>query len=906
MTTLNELHALGQSVWLDYIRRHLVRSGELAALIKDGLRGITSNPSIFEKAISGSTDYSEAIARMADRGAGEIFEQLAIEDIRGAADLLRPVYDESGRVDGLVSLEVSPLLANDTARTIDEAVRLWKRVERDNVMINVPATPAGIPAIRELLSRGINVNVTLLFSRQVFAQVAEAHVSGLEAYAAAGGDLGRLASVASFFVSRIDTAVDRQLEEKKTGADLVGKAAIANAKLAYDDWKQRLAAPRWQALAKRGARRQRVLWASTSTKDPRLPDVYYVEALIGRDTINTLPLATLHAFVEHGHVQPTLERDLDEARAVLAALPKHGVDLAKVTEQLTIEGVASFVDAYKRLLGAIDEKRHAARTAKKRVEASLPAPLSAAVQRTLDDWQQTNKVRRLWSRDASLWTGTDEAKWLDWLTVADRERGDEARLATFADDVKARGFTHVALLGMGGSSLCADVLARTLGKQGGAPELAILDSTDPAQIRAFEAAIELPTTLFIVSSKSGTTLEPNVLADYFYSRVQAVVEHDAGAHFVLITDPGSPLQAVAAQRGYWHEFFGEPGIGGRYSALSRFGMVPAAAMGIDVGAFLDRATDMAQACASCVPARDNPCVLLGAVLGEAAKAGRDKVTLVASPRLVHVGAWIEQLLAESTGKQGRGLIPIDREPLGSPDVYGSDRVFVYLRFDPDPGDESALDAIARSGQPVVRMHLQSLEHLGQWFFQWELATAVAGSLLGIDPFDQPDVEASKSETRKLTEEFERTGTFPPEPRVSDEPLAAFLRRIEPGDYFAILAYIANNELHRGQLDRIRRAVRDARHVATSVGFGPRFLHSTGQLYKGGPNTGVFLQLTCDDPHDVAVPGRRYTFGVVKAAQARGDLEVLLSRNRRVLRIHLGADVAAGLQKLVEAVEAALR
>jgi transaldolase / glucose-6-phosphate isomerase len=928
------LFELGQSVWLDYIRRHLLRSGQFANLVRDGLRGVTSNPSIFEKAIGGSTDYEQAIADMADHTAGEIYEQLVVDDIRSAADLLRPVYDTANRADGYVSLEVSPMLAHDTAGTIAEARRLWQRVGRENLLIKVPATPEGLPAIRQLIADGINVNITLLFAREVAASVADAYASGLEDLAARGGDITRIASVASFFVSRIDVAVDRILELRAGANDLLGKAAIANARLAYQDWKQRLREPRWQELAANGARPQRLLWASTSTKDPRLSDVYYVEALIGPDTVDTIPPATLDAFLDHGRARATLEDKLDEARAVLDELPRHGITLSEVTDRLLTEGVEAFKGAFTKLLAAVETKRAAAAHPRlERTRRVLPPPLDAAVEATLVDWTTNDKVRRLWARDASLWTGGDESRWLAWLSVADRERGDEANIVAFASEVQRRGFTHVALLGMGGSSLCPDVLARTFGPQRGWPELRILDSTDPAQIRTFEAALDPAHTLFIVSSKSGTTLEPNVLSDHFYARVRALVGDRAGEQFVAITDPDRPhLQQVAAERGYWKVFFGEPGIGGRYSALSRFGLVPAAAMGLDIAKLLDSTDEMVHACGACVPARDNPGVVLGAVLGTLARAGRDKITLVASPALVHLGAWIEQLLAESTGKQGHGLIPIDQEPVGPPDVYGDDRLFIHLRFDPDPGDETALAALERAGQPVVHISTASLGDLGQAFFQWEIATAVAGSILGIDAFDQPDVEASKASARTLTDEYERTGSFAHDtPLCTEGPLTLFadredraaleqasggdaslrgylrahLKRLHDGDYFATLAYVESSEPHRRVLDGIRLAVRDDRHVATCVEFGPRFLHSTGQAYKGGPNTGVFLQLTCDAARDVPVEGKRYTFGVVEAAQARGDLEILHERHRRALHIHLGSDVEAGLQALAAVVAEAL-
>jgi transaldolase/glucose-6-phosphate isomerase len=573
----------------------------------------------------------------------------------------------------------------------------------------------------------------------------------------------------------------------------------------------------------------------------------------------------------------------------------------------------------------------------------LPASLSVAVKAALLDWRDTDKVTRLWARDASLWTGHDEGRWLDWLQVIDRERQSLPGLNAFAQDGRAR-FDYAVVLGMGGSSLCPDVLSRTFGPIAGFPVLDVLDSTDPAQIRSMEARLDLGKTLFIVSSKSGTTLEPNILKDYFYDRVrQTVGEGEAPKHFIVVTDPGSDLQGVAETEKLAAIFWGLPGIGGRYSALSNFGMVPAAIMGLDVSRFLDRAADMARACAPGAPPEENPGVLLGAILGAAARAGRDKVTLVASPAIAQLGAWLEQLLAESTGKEGKGIIPVDREPLAAPGAYGDDRLFAYLRLDgaPDAGQDAAVGALEASGQPVVRIALGGPEDLGQEFFRWEIAVAVAGAIIGIDPFNQPDVESSKVAARKLTDAYEKSGALPrdkpffqgtgqqgagqeqalqlyadPKNQLALDQAAgadgtlegylrAHLRRLGPGGYFALLAYIERNEAHDRQLQAIRCAVRDARRVATCVGFGPRFLHSTGQAYKGGPPTGVFLQLTCDDARDLPVPGRRFGFGVVKAAQALGDFQVLAERERRALRVHLGADVGGGLDVLSRAIARAL-
>jgi ribose 5-phosphate isomerase B len=567
---------------------------------------------------------------------------------------------------------------------------------------------------------------------------------------------------------------------------------------------------------------------------------------------------------------------------------------------------------------------------------SLPSHLAAAVAASLEEWRISNKVQRLWARDASLWTDADEGNWLGWLDIVAQQHTHREHLHAIAEEVRAAGFSHVLLLGMGGSSLCPEVLTKTFGKQPGFPELHVLDSTDPAQVKTCERKVDLANTLFVVSSKSGTTLEPNLFMQYFFERVKQVVgAATAGSRFIAITDPGSKLQQIAEQEGFRRIFHGEPSIGGRYSALSDFGLVPAAIMGVDVLRFLNAAGEMVQQCTARVPIQDNPGVELGTILGVLAQRGRDKVTLITSPAIQDLGAWLEQLLAESTGKNGKGLIPVDQEPLGPPEVHGNDRLFVYVRLEsaPDAAQDMAVTALEQAGQPVVRIPIVDPYQLGAEFFRWEIAAAVAGAIIGVNPFDQPDVEASKVVTRTLTVEYEKAGTLPAETPIlvdnglklfTDERnattlaaavgssttltgyLKAHLNRLRPGDYFCIAAYLEMNEAHHVPLQALRQAVRDAKKVATCLGYGPRFLHSTGQAYKGGPNTGVFLQLTCDDAEDLLVPGQRYTFGVVKAAQARGDFAVLVERGRRALRLHLGKDVQTGLTVLRAAVEQALR
>jgi transaldolase/glucose-6-phosphate isomerase len=942
---VRDLQQYGQSPWLDYIQRSLIQSGELARMVRDdGIKGVTSNPAIFEKAVAGSDDYRDLLEQGAVQGlrAEALYERIAIRDIQDAAQVLQPVYTTSARRDGYVSLEVAPRLAHDTDGTIAEARRLWAAVGQPNVMIKVPATPAGIPAIRTLVADRINVNVTLIFSREAYRQVALAYIEGLTALVARGGDPSVVASVASFFVSRIDSAVDAAIESSRAKTrderaatllgNLLGKAAIANAKLAYAKYAELFSGAQWQELAAKGAQTQRVLWASTGTKNPAYRDVLYVEELIGRDTVNTIPPATLDAFRDHGQLRPSLTEDLESARRIMAALEDAGISMTAITERLLAEGVTLFADAFDKLLDAV--ARHCSSDVDAdRQTCKLPPALNTAVERSLADWDTGGKVGRMWARDASLWSGTDEAQWLGWLTLPEEQRAELGRLQAIARAARSSGLKQVLLLGMGGSSMCPEVLQMTFGRTGDGLELHVLDSTDPGQVAAFENKVDLKSTLFIVASKSGSTLEPNIFMQYFRARVGAVLGAKlAPSRFIAITDPGSKLDGFAKAQGFREVVYGVASVGGRYSALSAFGLLPAVLLGLDAGRLLDRARAMAKACAADVPATRNPGVILGTLLGVAAASGRDKLTVIAAPAIISLGAWLEQLLAESTGKNGLGILPVDREAVAEPKVYGADRVFVYLTLDgnTDKGQDAAIDTLEGAGHPVVRIALSDRYDLGREFFRWEIATAVAGAILGINPFDQPDVEAAKIETRKLTEEYERVGQLPAETPLfaadgvglftdsvnastlrgaAPQDLAGYLRahlaRAQAGDYIALLAYIEMNEQYAAALQEIRHLLRDRLRVATCLGFGPRFLHSTGQAYKGGPNSALVLQITCEDALSLPVPGQRYTFGVVKAAQARGDFQVLAARGRRALRVHLGADLTQGLATLRAAVAAAL-
>ena len=939
MNALNALFAEHeQAVWLDFVARGFIAKGELKALVeKDDLRGVTSNPAIFEKAIGHSAEYDDSLKAALDQSDArviDLYEGLAIADIQAAADVLRPVYEASDGADGYVSLEVSPYLALDTEETLKEARRLHQAVGRDNLMVKVPATPAGLPAIRQLTSEGISINITLLFSQEVYEAVAHAFIDGLTEFAAKGGDVSRVASVASFFISRIDSLVDKRLDEVGGYEDLKGKVAIANAKLAYQRYKRIFSGAKWAALEAKGAKAQRLLWASTGTKNKAYSDVLYVEELIGRNTVNTMPPATMDAFRDHGRVRATLEEKIDEAEAVMARLAQAGIDIEAVARQLVDEGVGLFVDAADALLAAVADKRAA--LLDHRLDAQsfkFDDALHAAADKAIESWRAGGAIRRLWAHDSTVWTGRDEDRWLGWLRIVEDELERVDLYESFAEEVRAEGFTDAVVLGMGGSSLGPEVIAATYGHREGYPKLRILDSTDPDEVRAVEAAVNLERTLFIVASKSGSTLEPNVFRDYFLGRMKEVVGAEkAGRHFVAVTDPGSAMEKAAGADGFRKIFLGVPQIGGRYSVLSAFGLVPAAVAGVEIREFLDKARMMVRSCGPAVPPAANPGVQLGAAMGVAAKEfGRDKITIVASPGIDTFGTWAEQLIAESTGKEGVGIIPVEGEPVGVPAVYGEDRLFVYLRLasQADARQDEAVKILESEAHPVVRIDLDKAEQLPQEFFRFEIATAVAGAILGINPFDQPDVEASKIETKKLFSAAEETGSLPAEtPIFEDETVAlyadaanaealrpgegfeaivaAHLARVKPCDYVALLAYVERNEAHHAALQEARLAVRDARQVATCLEFGPRFLHSTGQAYKGGPASGVFLQITADPSADLPIPGRKLGFKTVIAAQARGDFAVLSERKRRALRIHLkGGDVASGVKRVAAAIKAAV-
>jgi len=929
---LKELTQFDQSIWLDFIRRDMLTSGEMEQLIlEDKIKGVTSNPAIFKEAFDSGDLYESAIRAKALQGmsASEIYQSLAIEDIQFATDLFYPVYEETGGKDGFVSLEVSPHLAHNTGGTIEEARDLWQRVNRPNVLIKVPGTEEALPAIKQLISEGINVNVTLLFGLDRYRAVTDAFISGLEERVQAEKSIDNIASVASFFLSRIDVLVDPMLEKHmeqggekgKLAENMHGQVAISSAKKAYQIYKEVFNSDRFKKLKEAGADTQRVLWASTSTKNPDYSDVKYVDALIGPETVNTIPMETLEAYRDHGNPEFRVEDDLGWANRILEDLPKLDIDIKEVTQQLEDEGVEKFCNPFDSLMEVLEKQRKKALSLSINKISSDLGSYDSDIQQRLQAMNEQDFNDRIWQKDPSLWTEDKESQKMipdamGWLEVASKMISAVPRLEHFAEKIRDAGFTHVVHMGMGGSSLAPLLFERTFESADEGLELIVLDTTDPATIHKIEEDIPLKKTLFIVASKSGTTAEPNAFGDYFYNKLKTLKgNNDVGRHFVVITDPGTPLVDKANERNYRRIFLNFKDIGGRYSALSYFGMVPAALMGVDIGSLLERALRMQYSCQTTEEASDNPALQLGAVMGEFATKGRDKLTLVLPDSLSTLGMWLEQLLAESTGKEGKGILPVSGEALLDPSAYGEDRLFVHLHLknEKDADTQAKLNALKEAGYPVVKIEVAEKLDIGQEFYRWEMAVATAGAIIGINAFNQPNVQLSKDKTNELISRVKKEGSLPEQEAALQEgeisvyadsavdsvsqTIQKFLNQAQPGNYFAIQAYLTEEPETEQLLQQLRKTVQKKFDIATTIGYGPRFLHSTGQYHKGGPNTGLFLQLTADEHVELDVPDTNYTFGTLKHAQAAGDLEALKNRDRRTLRVDLGSDVHKGLKQL---------
>ena len=913
MERAEELHQLGQSIWYDNIERCMLDDGSIAKMIASKqIYGITSNPSIFEKAIGSGSTYDSAIQTMTSSGMDkeQIYTRLVIEDIQRACDLFKPLYETSGANDGYVSLEVSPLLAHDAAATVSDARSLWAQVNRKNLMVKVPATSEGLIAIRNLTSEGININATLLFSIDRYQEVMLAYIAGLEDRLKIGEEIQQIRSVGSFFVSRIDSNVDQALGylEKDFSNDtshLRGKVAIANAKLAYQAWKTVLKTERFQALQQFGAVMQLPLWASTGTKDPAYPDTLYIDSLEAEGTVNTVPPKTLKAFLDHGSVDLQIETDLEGAKATLANLRSIGIDLDQITSYLEEDGVLKFKQAYLSLLETIETKRQLTLKGL----CHLVEPIKEAIRKAAEDVI----VSRLFEHDPTLWT-EDRAQFdeirnrLGWLDLPSLQLDLIDELESFRDMCLQAGFTDVFVLGMGGSSLAPEVFSLTFAKEAPAGQglrLQVIDTTNPDEIAWRESSVDLHKTAFIVASKSGSTSETNAAFHYFWQRLVDLRLEHPGDHFIAITDPGTSLEVLAQTQKFMRIFQAPANVGGRYSAFTTFGLVPAALMGIDLHKMLGKAVEAELVCCRDVPYSQNPGLILGLSLAEACKAGLNKLIFTSDETCKPFGPWLEQLVAESSGKERKGLLPVESELWLKPEEYTKDRIFVDMRE--GKGGEERYIALSDAGHPVIRLHLADTYDLAKQFYLWEYATVILCAGIAVNPFDQPNVQESKANTKAVIKAYEETGTLNDGIPIWQndqgsiygksagylssatdlaQAIKIFLGTLDKGGFIAINAYLERTPEMEAKLTILREKLVKTYHCPVTLGFGPRFQHSTGQLHKGGLPGGHFLVLTKDPLQDLQIPLEGMSFGILQRAQALGDMESLESKDRKVLRVHL--------------------
>ncbi|MCX5785243.1 MAG: bifunctional transaldolase/phosoglucose isomerase [Elusimicrobia bacterium] len=929
---------IGQSLWLDNIRRDMVTGGGLSKLIAgSGIKGLTSNPSIFEKAILQSSIYEETLNALVagNANAPEIYEALTVEDIQRAADIFRETYDASGGTDGFVSMEVSPLLANDAEATEFEAERLFKKIGRKNVMIKVPATQEGLIAGLALLKKGVNVNFTLIFSVKRYEKTARTYLEAMVWRRNNGLPLAGVASVASFFVSRIDTAMDRLLEEtpaperKSAAAALKGKIAVSTSLAAYETYLLLFSGPLFRELEAAGAARQRILWASTGVKNPAYKDTLYSDELALDGSVNTLPEAALEAWLDHGHANTEpLEQRTAAAKRRLASLKGLGINMEDVFDKLETDGVEQFERAYNSVISSIEVKRNAALTFGAPPSSNNELP-GGDFSETLEKLSASNFAGRLWLKDPELWKKDAAHKKqiagaLGWLDIPYKMLPKTREIESFALEIRREGFTHAVLMGMGGSSLAPEVL-RSVFQNPKYPKLLVLDTTDPAQIALARAEIDLKKTLFIFASKSGGTIEPSSQFKYFWELLKKSKTPKPGSQFIAITDKDTGLEKLAKDKKFRKIFINPSDIGGRFSALSYFGLVPAALCGADIRKLLARAINMADLCKTGETAK-NPGALLGAMMGALALQGKDKLTLVMPKKLEVFSLWVEQLVAESTGKEGKGVVPVCQEELSEPDKYQSDRFFVRTRLasESEPETEAKLSAVKAAGHPVYEIVLNDPYDLGGEFFRWETATAAAGAVFGINPFDQPNVQEAKILTMNALAKISSGGKLTtPKPDFSSDRLSVFISKtlknscdgdciakyddifwclfsaLKEKEYIGLLAYLPNTPEVDAELKKLRESFKNYTSSATLMSYGPRYLHSSGQLHKGGPDNAFFIILTSQAQKDISIAGEKYTFWQLEMAQAMGDFQALDSKNRRVLRLHLKHPLAKSLSYLSE-------
>lgn len=907
---------LGQSIWYDNIERKMLRDGSMKKMIEEGqIYGVTSNPSIFESALKNSTAYDDVLQSLAWAGmnSDEIYAELVKEDIQQAADLFLPLYNVNGGQDGLVSVEINPLYAYDAKKSIEEGHNLWSQIGRKNIMIKVPATIEGLEVITELISSGINVNATLIFSVERYKQVIEAYIRGLEKRVADNQPVDSIASVASFFVSRIDTAVDQLLDAviaspsklSQEAANAKGRIAVSNARIAYQAYLEQFSSERFVALQKHGANPQKPLWASTGTKDPKYSDTLYVDNLVASGSVNTIPPKTLVAFLDHGQPRLSIEENLEQSWSDMELLEKLGIDFAAVTSQLEDEGVDKFKQAHLALLNIVEGKRtHFVHCLN---------GLANNLQTALKNADSDKSVSRMYAHDPLYWTddesGFEEIRnRLGWLGLPSQQLALVPELEAFRQELLAEGFTDAFVLGMGGSSLAPEVISQAIAanlEHGRGLKLQIIDTTNPEEIAFRCEGIDLPKTIFVVSSKSGGTSETLSAMTYFWAELEKFGVKNPGNNFVAITDPDTSLQHLAESKNFRKVFNARPDVGGRYSVFTHFGLVPAAIMGVDLHHFLNEAIEAEHQGLETVPYPANANLLLGLLIGEGAKAGKDKLTFIAESYSTHLVPWLEQLIAESSGKDRKGILPVEGEETLETLDYPSDRIFVYLHVD---GEKRAIaSTLIEKGFTLVEISIQDPYQLAKEFYRWEYATAVACAVLKVNAFDQPNVQLSKTITKDVIKQYQEKGRLEdgtpiwendeiavygfPVPGFDEvdnlsEVLNVYGQTVQDDGYIALNAFVARLTKNENLLQGLRTMLLNRFNKATTLGFGPRFLHSTGQLHKGGQDGGLFITFTKDSPIDFDIPGEGMSFATLQRAQALGDIEALRQKGKRVLRIHL--------------------
>ena len=899
------LYESGQSVWLDNIQRGSIKNGKLAKDIERGLiRGITSSPSIFRKAITDSKDYENALTPMAlaNIDAEDIFTQLMVEDIRNAADQFRNLYIHSMGNDGFVSLEISPLYAHDPERTLSQAKSIWKAVNRPNLMIKIPAAKEIIPVITELTALGINLNLTLLFSPVRYEEAAAAYIAGLRQRLEKGEAIDKIRSVASVFISRVDSKVDSMLAEKGISSrNLQGKTAIRNAQRIYNRSLKIFDDENFGEIRNRGGKAQRVLWASTSTKNPLFKPTYYVDSLIGENTVISVPPSTLDALLKSCETKPSLPVSEEEIETFFSALQNAGVDIDEVYNQLETEGIAAFVKDYNDTLFSI-------RSRCEEIRGNM-AQLQNSIEESYQNFDRDSVMRRIFSKDPTVWTYNTQSypeirSRLGWLDTYKNTEAAIPEYVSLRNEIKKEGISKILLIATGGCALAPEVIANVFDGETDI-KLNVIDSTDPLEVAEAQKKHDPRTTLFIVAGKSGISVEVRALMSYFYTKAEEILKDKAGSHFIAITDSGSGLEKTAAELGFRQVFHSDISSGGRFSALTAFGILPSILLGLDHQKISPKVSEMMKYCSPSLPVHRNEGAALGTFVGTAALLGKNKLTIITDPEFRFFSPWLEQLIAESTGKEEKGIVPVILEPAPEKLDYANDRAFVYINRDNSCSEQ--IQKIRKQGHPVFEIDVDNNYDLFGEFYRWEIAVSVACSILYVNPFDQPDVINGKNCTAAQINEYHQNGTLhEPEPIWKDEQveiwstddlgdlsnctgyneiITRFIANAQSGkDYIAVNAYLPQNAETGIWLQQLRSTILKCTNCATLIGFGPRFLHSTDQLYKGGIENGYFIQIVADHRDDIGIPNENMGFKILERAQSLGDIESLASYGRHVIRI----------------------